>query len=227
MPERVPIIDYRHLYQQFDLPISDRDCGQYCAQHNPNAIPFCCDINYAIPVIYKQEWKYLKKHTDMWQAWRSEDYQKPGLNNFEVSLKTPKNMLLMVCKGVNACQRGYRSFSCRQFPFIPYVTADYRFIGMAYDWNFESQCWLISNLGEVSLAYRQAFVNVFDAIFTHWQGEFDSYGELGEELRMHFKEQKRRLPILHRNGGYYLLSPSSGRIQRIRVGNLPRFGPYR
>ena len=67
---------------------------------------------------------------------------------------TPKDMILLACLGPSQCEREFRALSCRQFPFFPYVTSDYRFIGLAYDLEFEAKCWVISNLAEVTLKYR-------------------------------------------------------------------------
>jgi hypothetical protein len=117
--------------------------------------------------------------------------------------------------------------SCRQFPFFPYITSEYRFLGLAYEWAFESTCWVISNLGSVTHAYRRQFVQVYDELFAKWQDELESYAILSEQMRNHFASQKRRIPILHRNGGYYLLSPGSELLQLITTEHLRRFGPYR
>jgi hypothetical protein len=86
---------------------------------------------------------------------------------------------------------------------------------------------VISNLGSVTHAYRRQFVQVYDELFAKWQDELDSYAILSEQMRNHFASQKRRIPILHRNGGYYLLSPGSERLQRITTEHLRRFGSYR
>ena len=45
-------------------------------------------------------------------------------------------------------------------------------------------------------------------------------------MRRHFTAQKRRIPILHRNGGYYLLSPGSERLTRVLSDRLSRFGQF-
>jgi hypothetical protein len=135
-------------------------------------------------------------------------------------------MLLLACKGPAHCQREFRAVSCRQFPFFPYVTSDYRFIGLAYEWEFEPVCWVISNLGEVTETFRSEFVKVYDGLFATWQEEFESYAIRSEQMRAHFASLKRRIPILHRNGKYYLLSPESERLHRTSPDRLRRFGPY-
>jgi hypothetical protein len=37
----------------------------------------------------------------------------------------------------------------------------------------------------------------------------------------------QRIPILHRNGGWYLVNPSSERLENTHPKNLPEFGPYK
>jgi hypothetical protein len=136
-------------------------------------------------------------------------------------------MLLLACKGPQACQRPFRSMSCRQFPFFPYISSDDRFLGLAYHWGFEKMCWVISNLAQVTGAFRQQFIQVYDELLAIWPEEYDSYAALSEEMRDHFAAQGRRIPLLHRNGGEYLISPRSERLTRVAAQAFPAFGPYR
>jgi hypothetical protein len=136
-------------------------------------------------------------------------------------------MQLLACLGPQVCQREHRLFSCRLFPFFPYVTSDYRFLGLAYDWEFEQTCWVISNLGQVTSTYRQQFVSTNDQLFAWFQNEFDSYAIRSAESRAHFTARKRRIPLLHRDEGYYLISPASEHITRVEPSRLPVYGPYR
>jgi hypothetical protein len=136
-------------------------------------------------------------------------------------------MILLACLGADRCQRDFRALSCRQFPFFPYVTSDHRFIGLAYEWQFESVCWVISNLGEVTQTYRGQFVHTYDKLFALFQEEFEHYAYHSEILRAEFSARKKRFPLLHRNGGYYLVSAWSERLQRVEATGLPRFGFYR
>jgi hypothetical protein len=116
--------------------------------------------------------------------------------------------------------------SCRQFPFFPYVTSDYRFIGLAYEWEFEARCWVISNLSRVTEVYRHEFIHLHDRLFALFQGQFDNYAYHSERMRAEYKKRKRRFPLLHRNGKCYLVSPASERLTRISPEKLPRFGFY-
>ncbi len=227
MDRFTPKLDIRALYDRFNAPVTDFDCGQKCAPHNPSGKPFCCDICQAVPAAYRQEWAYLRGHTDLWHRWRGNECPTDPTHPAELRAATPRHMLLLACKGPAHCQRDFRALSCRQFPFFPYVTSDYRFIGLAYEWNFEPVCWVISHLEAVTPTFRQEFVRTYDEIFALWQAEFDSYAALSEQMREHFAAQKRRIPLLHRNGGYYLISPKSERLRRASPEQFRKFGPYR
>lgn len=226
MKKMIPRIDVRKLYDRFNAPVAPVDCGAKCAPQNPNGKPFCCDICQAVPVAFHQEWAYLQVNTDLWHEWRGDECPSDPSDPASLLSETPEHMLLLACQGPAHCQREFRAVSCRQFPFFPYITSDDRFIGLAYDWRFEATCWVISNLGAVTEEFRHEFVRLYDELLAVWEDEFISYANLSEEMREHFVAQKRRVPILHRNGGYYLLSPGSERLQRISPERLRRFGPY-
>lgn len=221
-----PQLNFDKLYKSFHTPLSNLDCGKKCAPYNPNGIPFCCDICHAIPAVYKSEWATLKKSTDLWHLWKQEDCQSALVSEKINVNDLPENMLLLACKGVQYCQRNYRAISCRQFPFFPYVSQDFRFLGMAYEWEFENQCWVISHLEQVSSAFRQEFVSTFDEIFNLWPEEMESYVIKSEEMRAVFKHRRQRIPILHRNGKNYLLSPGNERIRMTTVTKFRKFNPY-
>ena len=220
-------MNFGKVYHSFHAPISNLDCGKKCASFNPNGIPFCCDICHAIPAAYDSEWEYLQKRTDLWHLWKKEDCQSDKGTQEQVIEDLPDNMLLLACKGVQYCQRNYRAISCRQFPFFPYVSEDFRFIGLAYEWEFENQCWVISHLEQVSNAYRQEFVLTFDEIFNLWPEEMESYAIKSEEMREVFEQKRQRIPILHRNGKNYLLSPRNENLRISSVSKFRKFNPYR
>jgi len=218
----------RELYDRFDSPVISLDCGRKCALHNPDGKPFCCDICYAVPAVYKSEWKYLKPNTDLWRKWRGNECGdiSPGAIA-QLKGNTPNSMVLLACLGPSQCRRNFRALSCRQFPFFPYVTSEYRFVGLAYEWEFEEQCWVISNMPRVTRKYREEFVQTYDHLFTMFQDEFENYAFHSERMREEFIRRKRRISLLHRNGNAYLISPSSERMQLISPEDLPKFGPYR
>jgi len=221
-------LQVRGLYDRFSSPITALDCGKKCAPHNPSGKPFCCDICHAVPATYKSEWAYLQKNTDLWHKWRGDECGdlKP-VEKAEIKSSIPKNMTLLACLGPSQCQRDFRALSCRQFPFFPYVTSEYRFVGLAYEWEFETTCWVISNLSRVTRAYRDEFVQMYDHLFAMFQDEFENYAFHSERMRTEFIKRRRRIPLLHRNGKSYLISPSSERMYLAAQSSLPKFGPYR
>ena len=218
----------RSLYDGFDSPIVQLDCGTKCAPYNPSGKPFCCDICHAVPVAYRSEWSYLRRNTDLWRKWRGRECAGSSSADFaRLQADTPENMLLLACLGPDRCQRDFRALSCCQFPFFPYVTSGYRLIGLAYEWEFEAKCWVISNLGQVTWQYRAEFLRIYDWLFAFFQEEFEQYAYHSERMRVEFARRLSRFPLLHREGGYYLVSPGSERLQRIHPDRLPRFGVYR
>lgn len=209
--------DIRRIYNNFDVPITALDCGQECAPQN-HGIPFCCDTCHAVPAAYTSEWDFLKDATNLWHAYRGDECASvpdPEAERARLEADTPESMTLLACLGHTRCQRNFRAIACRQFPFFPYVTADYRFIGLAYEWTFEGKCRVIEHLDQVTPQYRQQFIATFDFIFANFDEEFDAYAEKSSQARGYFSAEKRRIPILHRNGSNYLLSPASERLQKI------------
>ena len=221
-----PFKDIRKLYDRFNASITGLDCGGKCALFNPSGKPFCCDICHAVPAVYDEEWDYLKVSTDLWHLWRGDECAESE-ESAHLQDDTPEGMVLLACKGPASCQRRFRALSCRQFPFFPYVTEDYRFIGLSIEWEFEDRCWVISNLNRVSTSYREGFIDLHDGLFAQRQDIFDSYAYHSERMRARYVEKRRRIPLLHRNGNDYLVSPRSERLTRVSSDQFPRFGPYR
>ena len=224
---RMPPIDFHTAYDRFDLPVVPLDCGERCASHNPTGKPFCCDICHAVPSAYHQEWEYLALHTDLWHVWQGDECLEHPENPHNLESDTPDTMILLACQGPTHCLRQFRSLSCRQFPFFPYITKDYGFLGLAYNWEFEDTCWVISNLDQVTPDYCQSFIRFYDEFFSTWPHELDHYANRSDEMRASFIAQNRSIPLLHRDGGTFLLRPLNERIRPIDPTRLPRYGPYR
>jgi hypothetical protein len=169
---------------------------------------------------------YLQENTNLWHPYLGNECADPGENLLGAE-SPPAHMRLLECQGPDLCQRPFRSLSCRQFPFFPYVTSTGNFIGLAYDWEFENVCWVISHLHRVTPAYRAEFVRTYDELFDGWGADYKSYYLRSEEMRDIFTQRKRRIPLLHRNGRDYLISPVSERLRRVDSSRLPQFGFYK
>jgi hypothetical protein len=246
-PPVSPLTDIRRLYDAFDAPVTDIDCGQMCAPNNPRGVPFCCDIHSAVPAAYRPEWDYLRAATDLWRPYREAklndasptsasptnasptnasptntsptntsliDVAQIPIISDSAEAETPPHMLLLACQGAARCQRPFRALSCRQFPFYPYLTSWGQFIGLAYDWEFEPVCWVIHNLARVTERFRTEFVSTFDAILAASPDDFKAYYLKSEEMRDVFAARRRRIPLLHRGGGEYRVSPVSERLRK-------------
>jgi len=70
--------NFSDFYSNFDAPITALDCGKKCAPYNEYGVPFCCDIDHAIPTAYLPEWDYLELNTDLWHLWEDDDLDQFG-----------------------------------------------------------------------------------------------------------------------------------------------------
>lgn len=208
-----PSLNFAALYAHFTAPIAAFDCGKHCAPYNPSGAPFCCDTRHAVPTVYEDEWLYLQVNTDLWHLWQG----RSPTETRRLMTETPSNMRLVECLGYQHCQRDFRSLSCRAFPFFPYITRDDCFIGMTYYWQYEKTCWLISNLSTVTAQFQSEFFAAFDEVFINMPDEWDSYRNLAASMRRVFGRWKRSIPLLHRNGNCYKISPSSGCLRQASL----------
>jgi hypothetical protein len=216
-------MDYRTLYGRFQSPILAFNCGDHCAPHNELGVPYCCDIRHVVPSAYQAEWEYLQANTDMWRPWEGRDREETRLLKEQAS----ENQVLIACQGYKSCQRGYRSISCRAFPFFPYITRQGEFIGMSYYWEYELNCWVISNLKVVTPQYLVEFMATFDAIFDAMPEEKENFRKFSSLMRRVFGRRGRAIPLLHRNGHAYKVTPRDGKLRRVRVESLPKYGYYK
>ena len=215
-------MNFEEIYAGFHAPIAEFDCGDRCAPYNEWGVPFCCDTRHAVPAAYQQEWEYLQANTDLWHPWQGADrYQRESLQ-----AETPDGQVLIACQGYEHCQREFRSITCRAFPFFPYVTRQGDFIGLSYYWEYEDRCWVISNLRVVTRTYLQEFVSTFEIIFRQKPDDLENFRYHSSLMRRIFSRKRRAIPLLHRNGYAYKVTPRNGRMRRIDIARLPRFGPY-
>ncbi len=216
-------INYQDFYDKFQSPISELDCGNRCSAHNDRGVPFCCDNRHAVPAAYLSEWDYLEKSTDLWRLWEPENDE---IESF-LTDQTPPGQVLITCQGHLKCQRDFRSINCRCFPFFPYMTLEGEFIGLSYYWEFEDRCWVISNLNVVSDQYRSEFIRGFDFLFENMPEEREAYRYHSIVMRRVFGRRHRAIPLLHRNGKNYKLTPRNGRMRQCTAKQFPKFGPYK
>jgi hypothetical protein len=219
---KVSPAEFAVLYTQFQSSISSLDCGSKCSPYNENGVPFCCDPAHAVPTAYEPEWVYLQENTDLWRPWQAED----SGDAESLQEDTPDGQVLISCQGHKRCQRGFRSITCRAFPFFPYITSQGDFIGLSVYWEYEDRCWVISNLQAVQSNYRAEFSAIYDTIFERFPAEKENFARQSELMRQTFASQRRSIPLLHRNGDSYKISAVTERLRRTPLHKMPKFGPY-
>ncbi len=212
---------FAELYQHFRSPIAAINCGDRCAPYNEHGVPFCCDTRHAVPTAYHAEWSFLKANTNLWHPYEPET--KSGKLLFE---ELPDGQVLIECLGHPLCQRNYRSITCRSFPFFPYITAGGTFLGITYYWEYEDRCWVISNVSAITPEYLSEFVTAYETLFQLLPGEMDNFKHHSAHMRRVFKRRNRTIPLIHRNGASYKISPSDERMRRTRADRLPKYYPY-
>lgn len=214
--------DFAALYARFTSPIAALNCGHKCAPYNERGVPFCCDTRYAVPAAYAAEWAYLEANTDLWHRWAGRN----SAETEELRAQAPPGQVLIACLGHEQCQRQFRSITCRSFPFFPYLNSRGDFLGLSYYWEYEGCCWVISNLDVVTMEYRNEFIDVYETIFECTPEEREIYSKHSKLMRKTFQRRRRAIPLLHRNGFAYKITPVNERMRRIPVESLPRFGPH-
>lgn len=225
-PSRMPTVEpanFNNLYECFNVPISTHNCGEKCAPYNEKGVPFCCDINHAVPTAYQPEWEYLSSNTDLWHMWKPNNPRTYA----QLKAKSSPEQVLIECLGHTLCQRDFRSITCRAFPFFPYINEQDEFLGLAYYWEYEDQCWIISNLHVVTAQYRSEFVSAYDTLFELIPKELAIFRHQSKLTRRIFDRRHRSIPLLHRNGFNYKIAPRSGRLRRIHIEDLPNYGPFK
>ena len=213
----------RKIYNDFNSPITEVDCGEKCSPHNEYGIPFCCDIKKVIPSAYREEWDFLTEQTDLWQIYvpENEEIRK------DLEQNLPECQVGIVCKGYNYCQRQYRSIACRSFPFYPYIDDEGNFIGLAYFWKYEDICWVISNLDLVETRYIDEFVQAYERIFDIYKDEWENYRYYSMIMRKEFGKMHREIIVLHRNHEIVKIYPSHSTLSIISKKDLKKFGVFK
>ena len=219
------------LYHGMSIEMTDIDCGSRCSPHNEGGKPFCCDIKYAVPTLYNEEWNYIQGKTDLWLPWKwdrdREDVKEAREEYEDLKAETPDNMVLLECLGPEKCQREYRSFTCRQFPFFPYINSKGDILGISYYEEYEDYCWMISNLDQVREEYVQAFLRTFDIIFQRIPDEKRNYEYHSRRMREIYQNKRRAIPLLHRNGFAYKITPGNEHMRRIPANRFSKFWVYK
>jgi hypothetical protein len=85
----------------------------------------------------------------------------------------------------------------------------------------------MSNLQVVTEEYIQQFLAAFEFLFERMPQEFENYKVHSEVMRDEFKDKRRAIPLLHRNGHTYKISTHNERMRRVPLDAFSKFGPYK
>ena len=217
-PSRVEL--YRRVYANFTAPVSRFDCGKKCAPHNGGK-PVCCDTDHAVPILDKWEYQLLRQRSDLWRPYKPDDAAGRAIvADMHHECKAAE------CKGAAFCERDNRALACRAFPFFPYITRDGQIPGLAYYWVFEDRCWVISHLEIATRDFVRECLAAYEAIFAEDRLEYDVNREMAADMRRVFARKNRGIPLIGRDGGYFMVEPRTHVIRPASADEFPQHGPY-
>ena len=212
---------FRDLYNGFDMPLCEIDCGSKCGPHNDFGVPICCDITQVIPSAFDLEWCYLKDNSDLWQPWSSADQYAEELEE-----EILDGQVLLQCKGYQECQREFRALTCRAFPFYPYLDSAGAFLGLSYYPEFRFGCWIISNLDRVDQSYKTAFQWVFQRIFELYPDYRQNYIDYSDYERQKAAEESEMVVLVGFSGDVHLIDPRTEDQYPVQYKDLKAYGPF-
>ena len=211
---------YEHIFNGFNAPVVNLDCGQKCSHLNGGS-PVCCDVGNAVPIMDKSEFKLLRARSDLWRKYKPESEHGKELAN-----SLHKDCIAAECKGAQFCERNNRSLSCRAFPFFPYIDKHGEFLGMATYWTFEDRCWVISNMKTVTAVFIEEFFVTYAYLFEQKPDEYQVFKDYSATMRRVFSRWKRPIHIIARDNTFLAIQPKGAGMHPVRKRDLPKFGPY-
>jgi len=186
------------------------------------ANPYAATPSSPSPSALSKSGRFLNRAAKMWHSYKPRDEAER-----KVKEALPRYCKMMECNGASRCERDNRALSCRAFPFFPYVTKEYEFVGLTYYWTFEETCWVISNLQVVDKGFVSEFISTFDYIFRKVADELEIFRDHSASMRRVFSRRGTRIPLIGRDANYYEVLPKTGEIQPTKVEAFEKFGVYK
>lgn len=187
-----------YYYSLLNEELTDFDCGQLCAPYN-DGTPYCCSSENAVPLLYKNEFKYLQKLGDLWHEWKPETKE-----DKELKETAGDDQIFCECKGIAHCVRDQRSITCRTFPLEPYIDRRGVFTGLTFLREFTDtdpdtgriKCPMTRRKKDI----RQEFI---DSHFIFWEkmllrkeDEYETYVDTSKALRRERTRTGRKFEVL-------------------------------
>jgi hypothetical protein len=165
------------FYRMLSVRMTDFDCGRRCAPNNGD-IPYCCDGKKVVPILYRDEYKWLRTKKKFWR-------KMPIKTAFEKKLiqDTCYYNVFALCPGVQDCRRTLRALVCRLFPFEPFLDERGFVLGLVYQDGENEQCPLV---GKPQRIYNPQYIKNSIRV---WQELVDTFPE---EKDMYVRESRKR-----------------------------------
>lgn len=191
-----------YYHSLLDEEITNFNCGELCAPDNGGE-PFCCKVENAVPYLYKMEFTYLKRKSDLWSLWQPK-------TKYEINLKKnneSEDTVFCECKGVKHCERENRSITCRTFPLEPYLDQRGVFVGLVFMREFTRGCPLISRPKDIRQAFVDSHYIFWEKFLLRKEEEYEIYLKSSKSYRRFRKKTGKDFPIFlpsHLKGKEYL-----------------------
>lgn len=179
--------DIEYIYKLLDVEMCDFDCGKICASKRKNKIPYCCENIKAMPVLYREEYKFLKAKTKMWKEHKPHKTEKLSELEFSIYAK---------CKGHKNCERRFRGIVCRNFPTYPYFNPGGKTIGLFFNRSLKGKCYLIDRPALIRKDFIEANIEFWNYLLPKIPMEWDFYIRLAEQTEKMLKRHGIRFVIL-------------------------------
>jgi len=184
--------ELNEYYELLNDSLTAYDCGKLCSPKNGGE-PFCCTVENAVPMLYREEFKYLSKRTNLWARWNP----KTPVDKKQKREDETRILIFCECKGVAHCERENRSVGCRTFPLEPYFTKDNKFIGLIFMKEFRHKCPLNSRMGDIRQHVIDNHYEFWSRIMAKKQDELELYLRASRGWRISAAKRKVKLPILY------------------------------
>lgn len=188
--------EYEAIYRDFNAPPTRFDCGKRCAPHN-EGIPFCCDDEWAVPVLYRTEWAFLKARTDLWRRFRPRNRTERRMVE-----ETHEDHVFAVCRGAHACDRRFRSITCRIFPFYPFLDPEGNLLGLVYNYTLEGKCVLVDRPRWVTRRYRREALRFWRRLLERLPEEKAFFIRESAQFRRIMSRRKKPIWVLTETGQF-------------------------
>ena len=184
--------DIEEFYRLLDEEIADFDCGATCAPRNRNKIPYCCDISKAVPLMYHEEYDYVRRHTTMWRPYKPKNSPK--------SLDELEYHVYLRCPGPERCDRRWRGIVCRTFPTYPYMDQHGRVTGLFFNTVLRDKCTLVGRPDLIRPAFICKHVIFYNLLFERHGGEKEFHAALSRRTEARYRRLAKPFIIMMPTG---------------------------